>query len=328
MRVLFFGAPGVGHIVPQLPLAQALRDRGDEVAFVEAASVGPLLADEAMLLAARPEMPQLAAESERTTRENFLTTPSATKISAEAFAGIGVDMGYADSLDAAREWEPDLIVHEAHDGVGPIVGAALDVPVATLSVGPGPRPEIIEAVRVVSAARHAARGLTPREARWYLDTCPPSLQLDDWQAPAGHTALRPEAHTGVAVPAASAGRGRPRVLVSFGTVFVDPEVITPIARELLAQDVDIRVTLGPTATPADFDVASDRVEFADFTSLDQLFAGVDAVVTHGGSDTVLGALARGIPLVMAPMDADQPLHAGRAAAAGAGIVFPLQQFTP
>jgi UDP:flavonoid glycosyltransferase YjiC (YdhE family) len=46
------------------------------------------------------------------------------------------------------------------------------------------------------------------------------------------------------------------------------------------------------------------------------------VVCHGGSGTVRGALAAGVPMVVVPLGADQPHNAQRVAAAGAGIAVP------
>lgn len=331
MRVLFFGCPGYGHVVPQLPLARAMRDRGDQVAFVAAASLGLLFEGEELThLAVGPEVPELVAELKRTAGVDILAAPPSVEVEAEIFAGARIELGYEDSLAAAREFKPDLIVVDVMDYVGRIVASALDVPYAVIALGPAVRPESQAAAEARSAASHAARSLTPRKARWYLDTCPPALQFDDFQAPAARLALRPEAYSGgaAAVPAADGSRVRPRVLVNFGTLFVIPEVITPIVRALLARDLDIRVTLGPMRTAEEFDVDSDRVEFVGFSPLARLLADVDAVVTVGGAGTILGALAYGLPLVLTPLAADQPLHAGRAAAAGAGIVFPVGEFKP
>jgi UDP:flavonoid glycosyltransferase YjiC (YdhE family) len=44
------------------------------------------------------------------------------------------------------------------------------------------------------------------------------------------------------------------------------------------------------------------------------------VVCHGGSGSTLGALAAGVPLVVVPLFADQPLNARRVEAVGAGLV--------
>jgi UDP:flavonoid glycosyltransferase YjiC (YdhE family) len=46
---------------------------------------------------------------------------------------------------------------------------------------------------------------------------------------------------------------------------------------------------------------------------------LDAVVTHGGHNTVCEALAHGLPLVVAPIRDDQPTVAAQVVAAGAGV---------
>jgi hypothetical protein len=46
---------------------------------------------------------------------------------------------------------------------------------------------------------------------------------------------------------------------------------------------------------------------------------VDAVVCHGGHNTVCEALAHGLPLVIAPIKDDQPIVADQVVAAGAGL---------
>jgi UDP:flavonoid glycosyltransferase YjiC (YdhE family) len=112
------------------------------------------------------------------------------------------------------------------------------------------------------------------------------------------------------------------VLVTFGTHFGDPAVVGPLLRELAELDVDLVATLGFTSKPEDYDLDPGRVEFAAFAPMAQLLEGVSAVVTHGGAGTTLGALALGIPLVIAPQGADQFIQADRVSAAGAGLAFP------
>lgn len=333
MRTLFSGSAGFGHIVPQIPLARALRGRGCGVAFVSAASVSSLLAPEKFeLLEAGPEIWELVAEVERNTGVSVAEQGVTFEVEAEFFAGARIDLGYLDALAAARHWKPDLIVAEAFDFIGPMVGAALGVPVATLTFGPSNLPASVEAMQLRARARHRRFGLDVGPARWTLDTCPPALQQEEWQTPeAGWVGLRPEAYSSgepalAAVPREE--RVRPRILVSFGTSFVVPEIISPIVRGLLKQDVDVRVTLGPAKTAEEFHIDSDRVEFVGFNPLARLLTDVDLVLTVGGAGTVLGALANGIPLVMTPLGADQPLFAGRAAATGAGIAFELGEFEP
>ncbi|NNN21430.1 MAG: glycosyltransferase [Acidimicrobiales bacterium] len=51
----------------------------------------------------------------------------------------------------------------------------------------------------------------------------------------------------------------------------------------------------------------------------EILSHFDAVVTHGGHNTVCESLAQGLPLVMAPIRDDQPVVADQVVASGAGI---------
>ena len=53
-----------------------------------------------------------------------------------------------------------------------------------------------------------------------------------------------------------------------------------------------------------------------------------AVVSHGGSGSVLGALAHGLPQVLIPMGADQPLNAARCEELGLARVLDPVAATP
>ncbi|MFE4910841.1 glycosyltransferase [Streptomyces sp. NPDC056652] len=345
MRILFSSTPAHGHLLPQLPLARAFRERGDDVVFLTAGGLAPLLAKEGFdLLPAGPTMDVMVEDFTRRTGVLPEGEP-APEVVAELFAGVRVDVTADEALAAARDWRPELIVTELADCVGPLVAAALDVPVANLAYGPALPDVFAAAMEANVASRYAARGITPRPAAHYLDTCPPAMQQDGWQPPAGRLALRPEPHgqtpagqgspdpAGTTAPAGSTApadpeRRRPRVLVTFGTVFSAPEVLSPILRELSKEDMDLRVTLGLTASAEDFDVDHDRVTFVGFTPLSELLRDTDLVVAHGGAGTTLGTLAAGIPMVIAPQGADQFIQADRVAAAGAGLGLPGGTATP
>jgi UDP:flavonoid glycosyltransferase YjiC (YdhE family) len=45
------------------------------------------------------------------------------------------------------------------------------------------------------------------------------------------------------------------------------------------------------------------------------------MVAHGGAGTTLAALAAGVPLVLLPLSADQPINARRVAELGAGLAL-------
>jgi MGT family glycosyltransferase len=65
-----------------------------------------------------------------------------------------------------------------------------------------------------------------------------------------------------------------------------------------------------------------NVHVERFVPQDDVIPHAAAVLCHGGSGTVLGALAAGTPLVITPMFADQPYNASRVAALGAGLTLP------
>ncbi|MFI8523291.1 glycosyltransferase [Promicromonospora sukumoe] len=348
MRILFSSTPAHGHLLPLLPLARAFRDRGDDVAVLTAGAFAPLLDAEGItLLPAGPTADVLFAESARRTGVDAAADPRPEAV-ADFFAGTRVDLTADDALTAAREFAPDLIVAEALDFVGPLVAAALDVPVATMAFGPAIPAEFTDGMTAVVGSRYADRGLSPVPARWHLDPCPDLLQPPGWQAPANRVPVRPEPHRGagagagtgveagsgaVSDDAAGAPRDRPRVLVTFGTHFSDPATLTPILAELRTVGVDLVVTLGLTASAADYDLAGSGsagegsadvsagsdITFAAFTPLADLLHDVDLVVTHGGAGTTLGVLSRGLPLVVVPQGADQFLQAAVVSASGTGI---------
>jgi UDP:flavonoid glycosyltransferase YjiC (YdhE family) len=324
MRILFSGTPGYGHLLPLLPLARAFRQQGDEVAFTTGDSFAALFAAEEMtLLPAGPALETLLGEFIQQTGAD----PSAEvppELIAEFFGGIRVDATYGQALTGARSWEPDLIVSEVYDFVGPLLAAELKVPAAVVAIAPPFGPEFDALTAKVVSSRYTDRGLTPSEPRWLLDTWPSLLQADSWEEPQRRLALRPEAHRSAGWQPSggqAAPKNRPTVLVSFGTLHSAPAVISPILRELAKQDVDIKTTLGPFSR-ADYELDTEKVTFVEFTPLAELLQGVDVLVGNGGAGTTLGALAEGVPLVTVPLAADQFLIAERVAASGAGIALP------
>ncbi|MEU4474326.1 glycosyltransferase [Micromonospora sp. NPDC023888] len=337
MRVLFSNVPSFGHFLPLLPLIRAFRRQGHDVAVVTAAGMTPLTAPEGIeLLPAGPMPDVLFAEVGRKLGINPATEPIPEAV-AEFFAGVRVDLTAGEAFAQAKSWQPDLIVNEMLDFVGPLVAAGLDVPLATLAFGPAVPAEFTDPLIAVVRSRYEERGLPAPQriqaGRWLLDTCPPGLQFETFAVPQGveRIALRPEPHQ---APDASTGThtpptgGRPRVLVSFGTVFADPAVVGPLLGALTDVDVDVLATLGLDGKPEDYQLDSERVEFSPFVPLAQLLENVSAVITHGGAGTTLGTLARGIPMVVVPQGADQFIQADRVAASGAGLALMPGQADP
>ena len=90
----------------------------------------------------------------------------------------------------------------------------------------------------------------------------------------------------------------------------------------------VLVTIGAEQPMEDLGPVPANVHVERFVPQDDVLPHAAAAVCHGGSGTVLGALAAGIPLVVQPMFADQPTNAERVAASGAGIGLPTAPPSP
>jgi UDP:flavonoid glycosyltransferase YjiC (YdhE family) len=331
MRILFTGVPGHGHLLPQLPLARAFGRRTDDVAIMVPSTYVPVFSAEDMeVLPAGADNPTVIGEVIRRTGVD-VREEATRETMVEAFTTARIDLSVDECLSAAREWRPDLIVHDPMDYVGRFLAAACDVPAAVHTFGSDVSADFIRAATERAVTDFADRGVRWRPASWVLDICPPVLQVDGWQPPPGWISIRPEAHRAPATVASRAAKPLPRiprVLVTFGTLYTNPEVLSPLLRELAARGAGLRVTTGTTTSPDDFALDHDLVSFEDFLPYDELLKDIDVVVAHGGAGTNLGALAAGIPLVLAPQGADQGGQAERATAAGAAILIPLEELSP
>lgn len=113
--------------------------------------------------------------------------------------------------------------------------------------------------------------------------------------------------------------GRKHVLVTMGTLSMDlaesfyqrmTQALEPLGDRLQAIVVAPQYAI---PDPPQHVLVVRQVPMLD------LMPRLDAVVSHGGLNTVCEALAHGVPLVIAPIKGDQPINAVQVAAAGAGI---------
>lgn len=331
MRVLFTGVPGHGHLLPLLPLARAFRRRGDDVALMVPSGYVHVFSGEGLeTLPAGADSPAVIDEVMRRTGVDVRFSDSREAV-IEAFTTARIELSVDDALPAARTWHPDLVVHDPMDFLGPYLASVCGAPHTVVTFGSDVSANFIRAASEKAAMDYAERGVRWRQPRWVLDTCPSALQVDGWQAPPGWLPLRPEAHRAPSTSPQMRPKplsGGPRVLVTFGTIYTDPEVLSPLIRALSATGAGVRVTLGTTTAPEGFAVDHDAVAFEEFLPYEVLLEGVDVVVAHGGAGTSLGALAAGVPLVLIPQGADQGGQAERVAAAGAAISITTEDFAP
>ncbi|MFF0161898.1 glycosyltransferase [Streptomyces sp. NPDC005263] len=338
MRFLFSAVPAHGHILPLVPLMEAAAEAGHSVALLTAGAIqhdiAPELPPGVLFLAAGSMPGEFSADAARRTGADvFHPTPA---VIGEIFGGSRLDLGGAESVARARAFAPDLVIAEAFDAVGPLLAAHLGVPWHQAGLGPALPTVIREAITGVARTRHEEAGVRVTEAESYLDPCPPLLQDPEFHSTLPVRPVRVRAHRrtkGSASLPAFHAPDKPTVLVTLGTIFSDPAVLASVVDAVAGHDVNVLATLGSALT-LDDDTAPEHgraapadgvrpsgaeVRHVPFVPLDELLATADVVVAAGGAGTVLGALARGVPMVLWPQGADQPLNAGRAAASGTAI---------
>ncbi len=228
----------------------------------------------------------------------------------------------ADLLDLARDWSPDLLVHEHAELAAPLVGTLLGVPSVTHSFGTAVPVAILEDTAARLARLWREHGLdVPRYAgcfrAGYLDICPPSVQATPVDHIPGLQALRPVSATAPAAPA----HGDPLVYVTLGTVQNRPELLREVVEGVAALPVQVLVALGPQTEPAALGEQPGNVHVESWVDQAEVLGRCTAVVSHGGSGTFLGALGQGLPQLCLPQAADQFRNAEGGVRARAALVL-------
>jgi UDP:flavonoid glycosyltransferase YjiC (YdhE family) len=319
MRVLFAAVTGHGHVNPLLPLADAMTRLGHEVTFATGEDMREHLARHGHEMVAAG-----LASDERRERLAHIRPADLNPGNSVAFAyGVLFPTVHAarmlpDLLSAVDAIRPDLLVSDSGELATPLVGALRGLPWAHHSYGILRPAFAWELAAEAMAPLWAARGLAvPDRAGMfdgaYLDVCPPALQSPEITTVARRHMIRPFS---AAQPARTTGR--PHVLITFGTVFNRGPALADLVQRVSTLPVDVTVTLGPGAADPIGGFA-EQVRVIEYVPLADVLPSCDAVVTHGGSGTMLAALAHGVPLVVVPQGADHLLNGRRVADAGAGV---------
>jgi UDP:flavonoid glycosyltransferase YjiC (YdhE family) len=327
MRVIFTFSGGQGHLDPLVPIARAAAAAGHTVAFagrpwmvpkVEALGFTCFRAgtDDGLEPVTRPLVP---IDMEREARDLVIGF------------GLRVARSRAPELRSTfQRWRPDVVVWEETDPAAAIIAERLDLPHATVPVlasglMAAPFAEGYDPVRM-------EHGLAPDPAgemlSRYLVLSPFPASLRDPRIPAPPTTHgirivevdRTTRGVGSMPDRATGIERTPTVYFSLGTVFnhESGDLFPRVVAGLRGLPIDLLVTVGRDFDPATLGRQPDNVRIERFVPQADILPRVDLVVSHGGSGSVLGALAHGRPMVVLPIGADQPLNAERIVALGVG----------
>jgi UDP:flavonoid glycosyltransferase YjiC (YdhE family) len=292
VRILFAFAGGQGHLDPLVPLARAVAAAGHDVAVTGRGD----------MLEAIRERGFEAIESPGAAPDPAARAPLAAydpahdqRVLREWYAGELADRRAVALTAVARAWGAERIVRDEVD-----FGARA----AAVALGLGSA-----CVLVIAAAGFVPRDLAPDpRVEAVLSPFPASLR-----AAPGAVAFR------AGDPPQADGDA---VYLTLGTVFntESGDLLPRALAGVRSLGLPVVVTTGRRLDPAELG-PQPGVRIQPWIPHEELLPWCRAVVTHGGSGCVLGARTYGLPSVLLPIGADQPLTAARVAELGAAVVL-------
>jgi UDP:flavonoid glycosyltransferase YjiC (YdhE family) len=340
VKILFSTRPAYGHVYPLLPLADAARRAGHQVNF---ATAGCFLTPLDRLGYPTHEV-GLTIEA---AHAELLASVSADVMPRGADGRPDVEMGgrlfldviaprtAADLAPVLARLEPDVVVFEQYDVGAAVAAHAAGIAAVGHALSPRFPDELVRAMAGDHLERLWARhGGTPSSfdvftGDAYVDIFPTALQQPSFLSDPARVPMRavPYAEPEADLPEWVDERDRPLVYLSLGTVVSTDEVLRPVIEGLAPLDVDILVALG-SADGSALGTVPPNVHVESFVDQPGALSQAELAVHHGGSGTILGALAYGTPQLVLPKGADQFWNADLMARAGLAEVLEPPQVTP
>lgn len=351
-RFLITSTLGLGHLHPMVPVAQALRDAGHEVAFAAPAPLREVVEGAGFLFFAAggererdPEFQQLMAQ--------LRTMPpgpqSERVIFGKVFSGVNPRLMAPGVVEICRSWGADMIVRESGEFGGAIAADYLGLPQA--DVAPAAY------LKGMSFFEHGiAENLDPIRESWGLAPDPTLARLHPYLTIACTPPSFANADIGMPGSYPSSARffrprffdqsgearlpdwvgalpQQPTVYATLGTEANNmpgfyPRVLQTIIADLRDEPLNLIVTLGHDKDPADFGEQPGNVHIERYIPQSLLLPHCDLLLMHGGSNSLLQAIDLSLPLVIVPLIADQFMNAAASTALGLGQVVGLDKLTP
>jgi UDP:flavonoid glycosyltransferase YjiC (YdhE family) len=257
----------------------------------------------------------------------------------DGFAGVAGRERATAILERCADWHPDLIVCDETDFGSMVAAERLGLAYATVLViaaGSFVRHELItEPLNELRAAHGLPPDLELEMLSRYLvvSPFPPSFRDPTFPLPATAHTIRPlliESTGADMAPWITDLGNRPTVYATLGTVFnvESGDLFARMIAGLRDLPVNVVVTVGRHIDPEEFGPQPANVRVEHYIPQSELLPRCDVVVSHGGSGSVIGALAHGLPSVVIPMGGDQPHNGARCEALGVGRVLDAMDATP
>lgn len=334
-RYLFLALPLPGHVHPMAAVAGALTRRGHQVSWAGSESfLRPLLGTDAVIhpipLRAHRGQSERGMAATRSRWDGYIVPHAKTTLSRVAAA--------------TEAYRPDVLVVDQHAVAGALVAHRYGIRWASVA------PTTMELTRPYRALPLVEAWIQDRLATLWTGAGLPGTPPHDLRfSPHLLVAFTGTALTGpLHLPAnarlvgpALADRPddtgfpwewldplRRKVLVTVGTLSMDLATSFYARMVQALRPLADRVQAIVVAPDGALEEVPGHLLVRRRVPLLELLPHLDAVVSHGGLNTVCETLSHGVPLVVAPIKGDQPINASQVAAAGAGIRVSFDRVRP
>jgi UDP:flavonoid glycosyltransferase YjiC (YdhE family) len=332
MRVLFASTQGAGHFNPLVPFIDAALRQYHEVLVAGPTALRPTIEKTGYRFweCADPLEEEIRPVWDRTPTLSF--EEASKLVVREIFARFDARAMLPRLREAFEEWSPDLVLRDSNEYSSAVAADLYGVPHARVGITLAAVEEgaLDIAAETVDELRRSAGLPADREGERirqtpYLTVFPASLEYPGEASPPHVVRFRNPSLGEVQEPLPNwwPGRQGPLVYITFGSVAAampQAAAVFPVAIEAAAElPARVLMTVGRRGDPSAFDPLPPNVRVERWVPHAAVVAAADVVVCHGGSGTVLGTLAAGLPQVVVPLFADQPYNAERIAEIGAGL---------
>jgi UDP:flavonoid glycosyltransferase YjiC (YdhE family) len=339
MRVLFTSLRTISHFLPLVPFLKACQRRGHEVAVAAPADLAERVAAAGVPFFPFGHPGEAGLGPIWARIASLPDEERSAVVVGDLFAGACAGAALPGLLETVQRFAPSIIVRESQEYAAVIVGDKLGIPHLRVSITAASRDTERLSHALPSLEKHRkALGAPPDPdgasiANESVLTLFPAAFGEPEFAHAEFLRFRAPRAAAPPLPDWWPGRaGDPFVYVTLGTVAGSMDALRDVYRALLAAlgGLPLRVlfTVGSQFPIESLGDVPANIHVEPFVPQDDVLPYAQATLCHGGSGTVLGALAAGVPLVVVPMFADQPYNAERVAAAGAGLAIPQSGARP
>ncbi len=346
-KFVFVVPPLTGHVNPTLSIGSTLLERGHQVAWISL--------DENLKFKLPAGGKLLLIQYDQTDEESIANGQYLDIISKKVVYGIdSVKFLYQEVLtplnrycypgilNLLKTYEPDLVIGDQQLFAASIAAKKLTLPYATSVTAPAaikiinelPKVHQWEENQIIDLQKELGiseeRSLACSDLLTLVLTS--KLFFGEMALPASHKLVGPVISERRATCAFdwdrfNSGKGK-KILVSIGTTFDHAHKKTFFSKVVDALQDEKELTVVVVTDPELFD--NWPVNFMVCSQIPQLdlLPHLDAVVCHGGQNTVSEALSHGLPLVVIPIAYDQSHVAGRVVRTGAGLRLNFNRFKP